>query len=108
MIVLAIPLRSASLGLWVALQKTPFSLRQTFRPSLANCSNAASSSNAKIRPPAHEPPAVEQRANAMEQVQADGCTNNVVVEKVCDIGTDERLPARRSATMSFGLSKAHA
>ena len=42
MIVRAMELLKASLGLCVAEQRTPFNCRQTFRPSFANCSNAGS------------------------------------------------------------------
>ena len=41
----------------------------------------------------------------MEQVQADGCTNNVVVEKVCDIGADERLPGKALRNDVFRIVK---
>ena len=72
MMVRLMGLSSTSLALWVARHMTPFSLRQVLGPSLAKLSKAGSREQPpELVHPAHQPPAIEQLAHQVEEIQRD-------------------------------------
>ena len=110
MIVRAMGLASASLGLWVAGAQDAVQLAPDLEAILGELleGRIGEQSRELIRP-AHESPPIEERSDDVEEIQRDGCARDLVVQEFGDVGPEERRPRDAAPTrVSDGLSNAQA
>ena len=110
MIVRLIELASASLGLWVAAQRTAVQLPPDLEAVLGELlEGRVRQEPRELIRPADEAPPIEQRPHDVKEIERDRSASDLVLQELRDVDSEERVPAETLAIrVSAGLSNAQA